>query len=171
MTNLWKNDFQEKDIITPKDIIEEQCENLNSMTDGKIIGRIISYDGEIRSYSKPPLSSSALAGINRIINDGSSFDVQTELGEITEDDGMTYEFYITSRKTPNYKYRAFFIQYGLAVYPTYISMDQMIADELQVNSETVCDNEEEFIDMLGLILNSSRVVGIVENLLSFNKDY
>ena len=170
MTSLWKKDFEEKEITTPKDIIEEQCESLNEMTDGKVIGRIISYDGEIRSYSTEP-PTSMLSNVSSMIANGMSFDVQTELGEITEGDGMTYEFYITSRKTPNYKYRAFFIQYGLSLYPTYISMDKMIATELQIDSELMCEEEEEFIDILSKILNSSRVVGIIENLLSFNKDY
>ena len=45
--SLWKvKSFVTPDVVSPIDIIREQCAILNQMTEGKIIGRVISYDRE-----------------------------------------------------------------------------------------------------------------------------
>lgn len=169
MKSLWNGSYEESKIRTPKEIIEEQCEELVDMTFQKIIGRIREYDGEIRSYSIDPFGI-AMKGISAAAMMKKNFDVQNELGEIGDESILKYEFYITSRKTPNYKYRAFFIQHSIGLYPVVFVIDKSISDELKIQTEVTCADEIEFVKLLSSILSSNRIFIIINNLLALNKD-
>lgn|GEM_PF-5288428 len=43
-------------------------------------------------------------------------DIQEDLGSVSESD-FTFEFFITSTATPNYKYRVLFLHYDIPFYP------------------------------------------------------
>ena len=94
------------------------------------------------------------------------FDVQSELGESAE---FVYEFYITSKRTPQYKYRVFFLFYSAMLYPIGVSLDQSISEEINCDKcELRINDEEQFIDMLSKILQSERITSVISNLLRMN---
>ena len=160
MENLWKINFEPMSINTPKEIVETQCEYLGELTDGKIIAKISDYEGPISSYTK----------LNFLTIFGSSFkdqkvNIQEDLGDIGKST-FTFEFFITSPKTPNYKYRIMFFQYGIAFFPTVIVLDEAIANELEGEQDIICYSQEEFENNLKNILNSQKIENVVNALLA-----
>ena len=159
MKNLWKNHFEPLKTDTPKDIIQFQCYSINEITKGIIVAEIIEYSEPISSYiKKGPLNTLASAIADKKV------DVQDNLGEIPGG-GFTFEFYISSISTPNYKYRILFLQYYTEVYPAAIIMDEAIAQELQLEQEISCPNQEDFEGVLARILNSKKIENVISALL------
>lgn len=159
MKNLWKKSFvAEERVDTAKDIIQEQCNYLRSSTGGKIIAKIIEYNGATESYLLMPQKEST----SKVI------DIQKKLGENMQM-GFSFEFFITSTATPNYKYRIMFVKYGISLYPVHITLDESIASEIDKEEHIICDSQEEFEATLELILNSSKLEKIINNLLAIAK--
>ena len=150
----------------PKNIVLEQCDGLRRQTKGKIIAKISQYSGEVRNRPNrfSSLSKQMVDLANDIIID-SPFNVQSELGE-SGTEAFTYEFFITSKKTPQYKYRPFFLLVAMTGYPATIILEQDIADELELAESTECNTAEEFEALLGKILSSDRIFSILDGLLS-----
>lgn len=160
MQNLWRVQTEKK-IRTPHDIISEQCKYLSEMTDGKVIARIAPYDGDYRSYSKLDPIISKWLNADRENN----FDVQNILGD--RQSKFVYEFYITAKAAPKYKYRIMFLAFGISVYPVEVSLEKSIADEIGMNkSEFLLSTEEEFANLVGKVLSSERISAVVSNLIS-----
>ncbi len=159
MKNLWKKSFVAEDRVdTAKNIIQEQCNYLRNSTEGKIVAKVVEYDGVIESYLAMPQRESAAKVI----------DIQTKLGE-KDQEGFSFEFFITSTATPNYKYRVMFVKYGISLYPVHITLDESIASEIGSDEYIFCDTQEEFEKVLELILNSSKLEKIINNLLAIAK--
>lgn len=148
------------ELKTPKSIVQEQCDELIKITDGLVIGKIQEYDGPIKNYTHNYASTLAKAITQ-------NFDVQTELGDISEAN-FKYEFFISSKHTPKFKYRVLFLEYGLSNYPTTIVMDETIAKQLECNYNIECNDELEFVNTLEEILNSDKIKNVVNNLYSLN---
>ena len=106
MQNLWRVQTEKK-IHTPHDIISEQCKYLFEMTDGKVIARISPYKGDYKSYSRP--NGLELAG--SFFEQDNGFDVQNILGD--QQSKIIYEFYITAKAAPKYKYRIMIVAFGI----------------------------------------------------------
>lgn len=169
MESLWIKKFEQGELSSPKKILEQQCAELNKLTNGIIIGRVSEYQGSIRNND--PLSSMSLSLAKTIVT---KTNVQDELGEVNSNI-FTYEFFITSKDTPKYKYRAFFMQYGISLYPVRIVLDMDIADEInpvdgdnENNYNLDCDDKENFIGLLSKILNSNKITQIINSLLTLN---
>lgn len=78
--------------------------------------------------------------------------------------------YITSVKTPKYKYRPFILYYGIEPYPVNIVVAREIVDELQLGNERIkANSEDEFIKVLSAILGSKKISEILKNLLKLNR--
>lgn len=45
-----------------------------------------------------------------------------------------YEFWLTSINIPKYKFRVFWIYYGMKLYPATIKLEEHIANELGLNT-------------------------------------
>lgn len=148
-------------IPLPKYIIEEQCDELGKLTDGYVIGKIDTYDGPIENRGSI-LAEAMTASFS------SGFNVQSELGEISENQ-FTYEFFISSKYTPKFKYRVFFLNYGIACYPLYIILDETIAKQIGIENKIQCENESEFTTVLSQILNSKKLQSVINNLYSINQ--
>ena len=67
--------------------------------------------------------------------------------------------------TPNYKYRVMFVEYGIAFFPVYLTLDESIALELGAEESMECANQEE----LEKILNSEKIEKVINNLLTIGK--
>lgn len=161
MENLWKVSSS-KSMKSPYAYVKQQCNYLGKVTENKLVGRIKEYYGEYKSFNSLKNSSSLYANPFQMIDD--KFDVQDELGD--NDSQFVYEFYITLRNSPNYKYRIFFVAYGISIYPTFISLEKSIADELKCETEFYIDNEEQFKAFLKAVLCTDRISFVISNLLS-----
>lgn len=154
---------------TPKEVLEKQCEFLSKDTDNLVLGRVENYSGEIQDYIQPgnksPMKCLSTLWVDQ---DDTYVDIQTHLGELS-DSNFTYDFFLTSKHTPNYKYRIMFFRYGIGGYPVKVVYDGDIAKELDLAFDIECKSETEFIENLKKILESNKVSEIVNNLFVFNK--
>lgn len=155
MSSLWKNEFSVLDIATPKGIISEQCSELSQLTGGTIIARISEYEGSIDDILSHIRISTERTGIEGI-----------PFGEAAGVDQFAYEFYITSKHTPKYKYRVFIIKHSIPPYPVEFLLDKAVADNLKTDRQFFCDDEESFVTTLGEILNSKKITNVINSLLS-----
>lgn len=164
MKSLFNQKFERKNRLTPMGILKEQCTKLNEITEGTIIARVIEYEGVVysREGTLVPLIGKDFLNVNGV-------DIQNSLGDIGAK--FKYEFFISSTNTSNYKYRAFFLVYGLSMYPLDVILDMDIAQEIQEqrsieDSEVfVCQDEEEYVNLLSEILNSEKITNVINSLL------
>lgn len=177
---MWKREFKKEktEIVSPKSIIQQQCTELSKLTNGFIIGRVVEYNGFTESgeslvggsYSSSRLSLSPTIPQPFVVKRN----IQDNLGEI-ERDIFSFEFFITSKETPKYKYRAFFIKYDIELYPVKITLDVDIAneinpvsDESQKNEIFIFNTQTEFINFLEKVLNSEKITNVINSLIAIN---
>lgn len=159
MQNLWRVQTEKK-IHTPHDIISEQCKYLFEMTDGKVIARISPYKGIIKV-----ILDQMDWNWQGVFEQDNGFDVQNILGD--QQSKFIYEFYITAKAAPKYKYRIMFVAFGISVYPVEVSLEKSIADEIGMDkSEFTLSSEEEVINLVGKVLGSERISAVVSNLIN-----
>jgi len=147
-----------EELKQPKDIVKEQCDELAKLTHDYVIGKIEPYDGPIRNHPSH-LSVSLAASLTQ------SFNVQNELGDISEN-RFTYEFFISSKYTPNFKYRVFFLDYGIPCYPLEMVLDETIAKQINMDYNVICNNEEELSALLKRVLNSDKMKDVINSLFT-----
>lgn len=180
-SSMWNSaEFKKDIIVSPKKIVEEQCQELSRITGEKVIGILKTYDGKYRSGSyissdkylsalKDNESLSALEGLIPQFGKESikTFDVQDVLGNQGDSSKFVYEFYLSSIATPHYKYRVFLLYFDAKLYPVGLSIEQSIADEIGCEAEIELPDEESFKNILAGILASNTVTNVIKNLLSF----
>jgi len=170
MGSMWNLDLENVDTTTPTpdEIVNEQCDFLREATQGRIVAKVANYNGPIASYTAPPLVhnfAKALAPL--YMSQEQKFDIQDKLGEIGDDPSnyFTFEFFITSMKTPNYKFRIMFLRYGIGHYPVELVLDEDIAINIGMEEPSFsCDSMDEFKDYLAKILNSPKVQTVIKTL-------
>lgn len=156
MKNLWKKEFQvHKTSETAESILREQCTFLSRQTNGKIVAKVAVYDGITETNFAETIKTPPFRQKKNI---------QDRLGEV-EDNKFVFEFFITSKATPNYKYRVMFIEYGIAFYPVIITLDETIAEEIKETTKIECQTQEIFEEKLEMILGSAKLEQIINNLL------
>ena len=161
MKNLWNKTFEAtNDVNLPDEIIKVQCSILEEVTNGLIVARISPHSGPIFSYIKDP-PFAALRGLvePKII------EIQENLGDVSEG-YFTFEFFITSTSSPNYKYRVMFLRYEIPFYPVIIVLDESIASELSLEQTISCDSQEEFENIVERILGSKKLENVISSLLA-----
>jgi len=160
MKNLWNIQFNPvENEITPDEIIKGQCEILEQKTNGRILGKVTCYDGPITSYTTTSWYSVTQALAGKRIN------IQEDLGNIS-DGNFTFEFFITSTSTPNYKYRVLFLNYEIPFYPLFIVLDEAIAKEIDLDHNLRCESQDAYEGLLEKILSSERIERIIGTLLA-----
>lgn len=95
----------------PKKILEEQCVNLTKSTNSIVIARVSEYTGNIESYQIPGLSKQLQYSSSQwteLLKD-QTVNIQSALGEIG-DAPFTYEFFLSSKNMPDYKFRIMFLK-------------------------------------------------------------
>lgn len=156
MGRLFKVQFNAaaQTVVFPKKILEEQCTYLNEDTDGIIIGRVVEYSGTLEKDKYMEREGN----------------IQAKLGEIGKD-SFTYEFFLTSKGTPDYKFRVMFLQYDITGYPLTIILEEGISNEIH-HSEGIFDyfvkDQKAFEELLGKIMNSNRFMELVTRLIQLN---
>ncbi len=155
----------------PKKILEEQCGYLYEETEEIVIGRVAEYIGSIKDG---PYQMSIFTGKKdeSFVDTwpGTYRNIQAALGEMG-DSQFTYEFFLTSKGTPDYKFRVFFMQYGLAGYPVTIALEEGIADEINHSDDGYTyhvQNKKEYEELLSRIFSSKRFGEILTKLMQWN---
>jgi hypothetical protein len=169
VNSMWPSSFETSKILSPRDIVAAQCQALSDATGGLVYARISDYSGKIKSDKAMSHIFDALWSASSIFPTEQPFDVQSVLGDNASGSHFTYEFFITSKSTPNYMYRVFFLKHKLDYYPLEIVLDNSISQELGSRENVVCSSQEEFIGFLGDILKSNRMKFVVSSLLAMNK--
>ena len=91
-------------------------------------------------------------------------------------DDFSYEFFITSPFTPNYKYSVMKINHKIPYYPLEIDMDTDIAEEIfddpfGLRWIKTCADEAEFVSTLSKIINSKKVKNVIDSLYAIAKSH
>ena len=163
MESLWGNIIQYEEEKKPESILAEQFVELNRITDGMVIGRVERFDKTIDELSASPFNSTIES-----MHDVFSPNAQGYLGETKDVSVLTFEAFITAKAIPNYKYRFMFLQHGLAPFPVSVVLERTICEEIQQDEESfICNNEDEFKEMLKDVLSSERVMSIVSRLMTY----
>lgn len=157
-------DFTEIDLTAPDKVVEEILAQLPEDTQNIISGSIVAYDGHVTSYTTTRTSIAEAIGT---ITSEKRVDIQNSLGKCGEEDKKFECFLYTSGYT-KYKYRLFFMKYGIANYPVQFTLEESIARSIRgANSNYIvtCNNRGEAEDLLVQILTSKKVLGVMQELI------
>ncbi|MCL1872903.1 MAG: hypothetical protein FWF85_02165 [Clostridiales bacterium] len=149
MKNLWNGDYLPKDTVSPQHFIQKQCDYLRQKTNGKIIAKVV-------EQKKP----------------------SDKLVESDSPEKLNFEFFLSSKNTPNFRYRVLKLSHSIPIFPIKITVSLEIARELIVfqdpvptfTGEKICQDQSEFEEYLEEILNSKVVTDVINSLLVFNID-
>ena len=157
--------FDEVDLTSPDITIAEIGTQLESVTNGFVTGIVNSYDGPIESYD----TLSGMASLVAALGTSQKYNIQNDLGEI----GyrlFKFEFYLTSSKLPNYKFRVMFFEYGLGGYPVKIILEQGLADEIFKREDAdyifEIQTKAELENTVTKILASKRAIRVIQGLIN-----
>ncbi len=164
-----KISFEKKGCKTPELLFRQKVREIEAATQNYVIGNIEEYDGEIESYHQ----LNALATLTQSLRVSTVHkDIQDELGEIG-DKSYKFEFYLSSPKLEDYKFRVLFFEYGISGYPLKIVLEQGIADELfqkeDMNYTITIDTEDALNSLIMQILNTKRIIDILQKIIDASK--
>ena len=157
--------YDDDQAVSPDTVIAELGNQLEKATNGFIKGVVREYNGPIESYDQ----MSAFASIASAL--GTSLvhrDIQDNLGEIGYQE-YKFEFFLTTSKLEDYKYRVLFFEYGIGMYPVKIVLEQGIADEIfkKENADYVVEyaTKTELENVILNILKTKKVTKVMQELI------
>ena len=156
--------FSEIDLTAPDKVIEEILAQLPEDTQNIIFGSIVKYDGHVTSYTKTNISLVEALGQ---VSTEKRVDIQNSLGKQGEEEKKFECFLYTSGYT-KYKYRMFFMKYGIANYPVQFTLEESISRSVQgpnSNYIVTCNKRDEVEDLILKILTSKKVLGVMQELI------
>lgn len=163
-------DFSEKDLTAPNKVIEELLAELPGATQSVISGSIVEYSGPVTSY-KTKSPGTALVGLLGEAAAETHVDIQDSLGK-RGDEIHKFECFLYTSAYTKYKYRMFFVKYGIAHYPVQFTLEESIARSIQgANSNYVitCNKREEVEELILKILGSKKVLGVMQELIRISQ--
>ena len=161
-----KLDFTEIDLTAPEKVIENFFDELYSETQGIVLGRIQPYDGHVESYTRRGWANSISLAV-AIDPADKEIDIQDKLGAsgVIE---HKFECYIYTPAYEHYKYRVFFLKYGVSNYPTKIVLEQSVAESISIGNSSYiynCNNRNELEELLIAIFSSKRLISIMQEII------
>ena len=157
-------DFTEMDMTAPNKVVEEILQQLPEDTNDIIHGRIEEYTGHVTSYTT---TTKSLAEALGSIGTEKHIDIQDSLGKLGEIEEK-FECYLYTSSYDEYKYRMFFMRYGVAIYPVQFTLEESIARSIQgpnSNYFVSCNNREEVEELVYKILTSKKILGVMQELI------
>lgn len=157
-------DFSEIDLTAPDKVVEEILTQIPEATNNIVSGQIDEYNGHVTSYKTTRASLAEALGT---ITTETHVDIQKSLGKRGEEENK-FECYLYTSIYENYKYRMFFMKYGIAHYPVQFTLEESIARSIQgtnANYMVTCNNREEVEDLILKILTSKKVLGVMQELI------
>lgn len=159
-------DFTEIGNNTPDKIVEKYLSQLPKQTQGIVLGCIKPYDGQIESYTKRSWAS-ALSLALALPSEDIEIDIQNELGA-SGDIERKYECYIYTPIYEYYKYRVFFLEYGISSYPVKIVLEQSVAKSISNENDSYifqCNNQKELEQLMAAILTSKQMIKVMQDII------
>ncbi|OGR10648.1 MAG: hypothetical protein A2097_05985 [Desulfobacula sp. GWF2_41_7] len=83
---------------------------------------------------------------------------------------FSYSFNLIAKFLKGYSFKVLDFSYPVTMYPVKITLDELIAEEMQCESVFEVNNENEFIAILGGILNSNRIKDIVGSIIKLSSE-
>lgn len=162
-----KLDFSDIDLTAPNQVIEEILSQLPEVTNNVISGKIEPYDGHVFSYKKSGISgiAEALGTVDKTV------DIQKDLGKIGQETHK-FECFLYTPEYVKYKYRVFFVKYGIANYPVSIILDESVAESISGSNSGyiyTCNTREELETLIYNIFNSKRIIAVMQELIRINQ--
>lgn len=157
-------DFSEIDLTAPNLVVKELLSQLPELTHGIIRGEITEYNGHVISYTRTRRS---LAEVFGDMTTEEHVDIQESLGKQGEECNK-YECYLYTDRYDRYRYRLFFMQYGIGHYPVQLTVEESIAHSIQsTNSGYIfnCRNREEVEELILRIFACQKVSGVMQELI------
>ena len=157
-------DYSEPDLTAPDKVVEEILAQLPENTQNIISGNIVEYDGHVTSYTQTTTRSS-LANALASITTEKRIDIQDSLGKRGGED-KKFECFLYTAGFTKYKYRMFFMKYGIANYPVQFTLEESISRSIQgANYIVTCNKRDEVEDLILKILTSKKVLGVMQELI------
>lgn len=160
-------DFGDIDLTSPDIVINEILAQLPEETNGLIMGKISVYAGHVMSYTEKGFSSIALA----IGKADKEVDIQDDLGTIGTETHK-YECYLYTPEYEKYKYRMFFVKYGISNYPATVILENSVAKSISVPNTGyiyTCNTRDELEELVINILTSKRIISVMQELIRVNQ--
>lgn len=142
MNSMWPKLDLDGNFLLPKEILENQAEEIESLTKGILYIEIKAIDIEDNPFS------------------------------YQESTDFKFDFILKSKVLKNYEFKILSISHSLNVYPLYMEIAPEIISEIDENYESVyveCSEEEQFINWLEKILGSNTVKYSIQNLYRLSK--
>ena len=163
-------DFTEMDMTAPNKVVEEILQQLPEDTNNIVHGRIVEYTGHVTSYTTAN-PSLILGEALTSIGTEKRIDIQDSLGKLGETEEK-FECYLYTSSYDEFKYRMFFMRYGVAIYPVRFTLEESIARSIQgSNSNYIvsCNNREEVEELVYKILTSKKILGVMQELIRIHQ--
>lgn len=159
-----KLDLSEIDLTAPDKVVEEILAQLPEETNKIVLGKITPYKGEIESYTTDSLSGAISAALaTRSVE----VDIQEDLGESGKA-SKRFECYIYTPVYEHYKYRVFFMEYGIANYPVKLVIEESVARSIFPESKGyiyICKNKQELERILVAIFTSKKMISVMQEII------
>lgn len=98
-------------------------------------------------------------------------DIQDSLGKLGEAD-CKFECYLYTEDYTKYRYRMFFMRYGVAHYPVQFTLEESIARSIEgANGSYIitCNRREDVEQLILKILTSKKVLGVMQELIRISQ--
>ena len=152
MGSYWKfNDKKFENTEKVKNCIEEQCHELNKLT-----------NGNVKAIFQPKRENAITITQKTVSSINSIFINERERKAYDLIANKEYEFYITD-KNNEYEFPIFVISMNNK-FPINLILDSSLAHELSFNEKYKLDSYEEFDNLFREILQSKRLTFIIEQL-------
>lgn len=157
--------YDDDQAVSPDTVIAELGNQLEKATNGFIKGVVREYNGPIESYDQMSAFASIASALETSLVHR---DIQDNLGEIGYQE-YKFEFFLTTSKLEDYKYRVLFFEYGIGMYPVKIVLEQGIADEIfkKENADYVVEyaTKTELENVILNILKTKKVTKVMQELI------
>lgn len=159
-----KLDFSDIDLTCPNEVIEAIATEFDKATNGFVRVKVVEYNGHVFSYKQTS------GGFSKIWGETTrEYDIQKDLGRVGSE-CHKYEVYLYAPAHENYKFRIFFLQYGVASYPVKLVLEQSVAKSIKATEYILTrNNRSDLEDLVVGILNSSAVMAIAQELIRVNQ--
>ena len=161
-------DFSEKDLTAPNQVVEEILKQLPENTQKIIFGQISEYKGAALSNEN---ETEDWMEALRTMTSKRHAEIQKNLGKQGEKNKV-YECFLYTAGYAEYKYRMFFMEFGLANYPGEIYLEESIIRSItnsiqddDLGCTIICNERKELEDLVMSVLTSKKVLEIMQELI------
>ncbi len=163
-----KLDFSPMDLTAPNTVVDEILSQLPEQTNGIVYGSIADYSGPIESYTRPAPFSGFAEALGRREEE---VNIQNDLGA-TGQKRNRFECFLYTKSYEHYKFRLFFMEYGISNYPVKVVLEESIAysaTQSRSNYIQKCSNRDELEELLLKILTCKRTIAVMQEIIRIDQ--